>query len=141
MGKMKKILTHIFSICACVVMVTSLAACGKSSGKEYKTVKEYLDSKEVQDVLKEEIESYKAKGITVELTADDSSLTYICTYDFDLEPSDALTAAFEEQIASSEEAMQEMLKKLSELVEAENLSIVFRYYSADGTELYSHEFK
>lgn len=134
---MKKFLKFILGLCVCVL---AFAACGKGD-KDFSTVKEYLESDEVQKQMKELLDSVEGSGMKMEITADDTSLIYTYTFEEAIEVTDAITEYFDNAYEEQKSTIDGVIEEMKKLIDVSSPSVVFRYLNPDGTEISSHEYK
>lgn len=136
---MKKIITFLMSLCLCVMMVASFAACGKDD-KEFSSVQEYLESDDVQAQVQQFIASVDGSGMKMDITAEGDSLVYTCTFETQIDVTEEIKDYFENAYETQQDTMDDMLEQMGELISVKNPSVIFRYLNADGTEISSHEY-
>lgn len=135
---MKKIIKILLSLCVCVLAFT---ACGKGSGKDFDTVKDYLESDDVQAQIKEILDATEGSEMKMEITADDTSLIYTYTFKTAVELTPELEEYFEGAYEEQKSTIDEVITEMKKLIDVDNPSVVFRYLNPDGTEISSHEYK
>ncbi len=132
--RMGKVLT-----CLCTVVLTGFlaAGCGKDDGKEFKTVGEYVETYQQQVTGLEE--QFSGSNMTLNITAEENKLVYIVQYAQQIEVNEDVKAYFKTSMEEQKETFTGALTELKQVVSEEDISIVYRYLNADGTEIYTYE--
>lgn len=130
---MKKLGKKIIALVAVTVMGLSMIACGK----KYKSVEAYVNSDEVQDVLKS-LEG-QMSGLNIDITADGDKMVYTYTYE-DLEKQDGMAEAIESEMEKEASTFQDTANEIKKVVDAKNPSVVIEYVDKNGETIYSKEF-
>ncbi len=119
---------------------SSEAAGGQNSLGKYASIKEYVESDEVQSQLDAMMASLDTSTMKMEVYGEDNKLVYSYTYLVDLsgmgDIASSLNTALEGQ-ASTFEAVASSLKLA---VDVENPVVVVKYLDKDGNEITSKEF-
>ena len=134
--RMGKVLT-----CLCTVMLTGIlaAGCGKDDGKEFKTVGEYVETYQEQVAGLEG--QFSGSNMTLDIIAEENKLVYIVRYAEQIEVNEDIKAYFQTSMEEQKETFTEALTELKQVVSEEDISIIYRYLNADGTEIYTYEVK
>ena len=136
MKNMKKIATVLASLCLALVMVATLVGCG--SGKEFDSVKAYVDAQkdQIEDAKKE----LEGTGMSVEIKADGDTLVYRYIYDVELSVTDETTAQFDANLELYKTQFDAVLDEMAELIDVKNPAVQLIYENPDGTVVYTHTF-
>lgn len=127
------------AILLCFLMVLSLFACG---GKA-KTVEDYLSDKEVQSQMDTLKETMKNAGIDMEVKGEGNKLIYSYKYSEQIgeDSLDVVKESLESGLDSQKSVFDGIVSTLKEDLKISDPSVVVKYLNADGTELFSREFK
>lgn len=112
--------------------------------EKYASVQELLDDPSVRESLEAEISNagMEESGMSMEVLAEDNKLVY-CVIVEDSSLADALASnldILEEGFDDSASDMGTVAASLSDAVDIENPTVVFRYVRSDGTEIASREY-
>ncbi len=130
---MKKLGKKIIALVAVAVMGLSMVACGKQS------VKDYVESKEVQEVLKTMQSQLSGSGMALELSADGDKMVYTFKYDT-LEKQDGMAEELESRMSAQDSTFQSTANELKKIVKVDKPSVVIEYVDCNGEMIYSKEY-
>lgn len=123
-----------------LLLVLSLVACG---GSAEVTVQDYVESSDFQQELASIKPQVEAQGLTVEVTAQGNTLTYVYTYleEYSAEQLELIA----QNLALSESALTEVLKGVYDstsqaVSNPDDVVVVMTYCAADGQELYTQSY-
>lgn len=123
-----------------LLLVLSLVACG---GSAEVTVQDYVESSDFQQELDSIKPQVEAQGLTVEVTAQGNTLTYVYTYleEYSAEQLEIIA----QNLAQAEADVTEVLKGVYDgAVEAvsnpDDVVVQMSYCAADGQVLYSQSY-
>ena len=77
--------------------------------------------------------------MTLNITAEENKLVYIVQYAQQIEVNEDVKAYFKTSMEEQKETFTGALTELKQVVSEEDISIVYRYLNADGTEIYTYE--
>ena len=136
MKNMKKIATVLASLCLVFVMAAALVGCG--SGKEFDSVKAYVDAQ--KDQIEEAKKEVEGTGMSVEIEADGDTLVYRYIYDIEIPVTDETTTTFDENLELFKTQFDAVLDEMAELIDVKNPAVQLIYENPDGTVVYTHTF-
>lgn len=116
-----------------------------SSDKQYASLKEYVESDEVQKVLETQMKQYEDMGMSMKISAEGNKLVYTYKYtdeqliddDYTLEDAKEY---FDTAIESQKSTFTGICAQLPLYIDVENPVVVLRYYDLDDTLIWEKEF-
>lgn len=160
---MKKKLAKLLICVSMIGLVFTLGACGSDddnssnsgsgsnkqesnkSDKQYGSLKEYVESDELQSELKKQMSSYEGMGMSMDITAEGNKLVYSYKYtdekliddDYTLEDAQEY---FDSAIEKQKSTFTSLCSQLPLLIDVEDPVVVLRYYDMDDTLIWEKEF-
>ena len=110
-----------------------LTSCGK-----FDTVKEWVESEDVQKELNDTIADLDDSSMKMEVLGEDDKLIY--SYTFLEEVPDGIAEQLESALNEQASTFEEVAASLKEEVDVENPIVVVEYLNSDGSEICSQEF-
>ncbi len=132
---MKKSLKMV--VCACLlVLAMGLTACG---GGKFSSIKEYLESDEVQSQLDEVMKQVQGSGMEMTVTAEDNKLVY--TYKFtDMDKTDGMAEQLESGVEAQASTFTQTATELKSVVDVDNPIVTVTYVDRNGVVIYTRDF-
>lgn len=132
---MKKALRILTSYVLCAALCLSMAACGsKDPGAE---LQKYID--ENQEQIDQLAEAMESAGMKLAVEVEGNSLVYKYQFTADMEDTDTLKEALQEELDAQSSTFESLVTSLKEEVSgAESIKVI--YYDNANNELCSKEF-
>lgn len=132
---MKKVV----SVVLAMVMALSIAACGGKSG----TVEDYLNKPEIKSQIDETIEAIEGSGMSMEVIGEGNKMIYSYKFETPIEDEvlDTAKATLEEGVKAQESIFKQAAKELETEGKVKDAVVVIQYLNADGSEIYTVEYK
>lgn len=106
-----------------------------NSSKKYSTVEEYADA--MKEQMNAAIDSSDMEGMSMEVYGEGNKLVYRYRYDEPIEVTDAVIDYFDSNTSMLQSQAETVAKNIKALVDAEDISVEFRYENPDGSLVYS----
>ncbi len=130
---MKKVVSILLTLCLAMGTMFLLTSCGK-----FDTVKEWVESEDVQKELNDTIADLDDSSMKMEVLGEDDKLIY--SYTFLEEVPDGIAEQLESALNEQASTFEEVAASLKEEVDVENPIVVVEYLNSDGSEICSQEF-
>lgn len=106
-----------------------------NSMKRYSTVEEYADA--MKESMNAAFDSSDMEGMSMEVYGEGNTLVYCYRYDEAIEVTDAVIDYFESNTSTFQTQSANVVKSIKTVVDAEDISVEFRYENPDGSLVYS----
>ena len=124
---------------AAVTTTTPAADDNASDGAaQFSSMKEYVESKDVQDMVTTLNESLKDAGMVLTITGEDNKMIY--TYKLNVESNDDTKKTLQDGLTEQADTFKTAAASLKNYVQLDNPVVVVTYQDKDGKEIISQEF-